>query len=178
MRPDTVARRYARALFNLAEEQGALDAVATALEAASRVVEDPAVARVLAGPVDRTRKRALVETIARDVAAPPLLERFLFLLVDSERIGHLAAIRSVFDDLVDRRRGIVRARVRAAAPLPDDVRDQIAQVFGRVTGKQVVLSVEVVPTLLAGVVVEVDGRVYDGSLHTQLEKLREQMAES
>jgi len=176
MRPDAVARRYARALFELAEEQQAVDPVGSALAATVELLADPQAARVLMGPVARERKQELLRDIATDVGAPPPLRDFLQLLEERGRLRRLSAIRVVFDDLVDRHRGRTRATVRSAEPLAPDALAELTRVFGTLTGKQVIAEVRVEPELLAGAIVEVEGRVYDGSLRTQLGKLRHQMA--
>jgi len=100
---------------------------------------------------------------------------------DDGYIGYMLSdvarlIRTVFDRLVDRQRGRVRAVVRSAVPLPADLLQQVTRVFGDLTRKDVLPEVTVDPELLAGIIVEVEGRVYDGSLRTQLVKLRQQMA--
>jgi len=91
-------------------------------------------------------------------------------------VQHMGAIDVVFRALVDRRRGVTRATVQSAAPLAPEMLEELKGVFGAMTGKQVIAEVAVDPTLLAGVIVETEGRVYDGSLRTQLAKLRQQMA--
>jgi F-type H+-transporting ATPase subunit delta len=140
------------------------------------VLDDPEVARVFAGPQARDRKRELLARLAESAGGPPELRNFLLLVADHDRIGHVGAIRAVFDQLVDRSRGITRARVRTAAPLNDTTVEQLKRVFGERTGKEVVPQIAVEPELVAGVIVEVDGKVYDGSLRTQLAKLHRQMA--
>jgi F-type H+-transporting ATPase subunit delta len=176
MRPDAVARRYARALFRLAEEQGTVDSTGAALAVTAELVADPQVARVLMGPVARERKRELLRDIATNTGAPLPLSNFLQLLGERDRLRHLNAIRVVFDELVDRRCGRTRATVRSAVVLQPDALAELTRVFGALTGKQVIAEVRVEPELLAGAIVEVEGRVYDGSLRTQLGKLRHQMA--
>lgn len=176
MRPDAVARRYARALFALAKTQSALDSVASALTLVTDTVTEPSVMRILTGPITRERKRALLLTIVETTSAPGIIRDFLLLLADHQRLRHADAIRTVFDSLLDRERGITRAVIRSATDLPQDVLAEITRTFGSITGRQVVARVEVVPDLIAGVIVEVEGRVYDGSLRTELAKLRQQMA--
>jgi F-type H+-transporting ATPase subunit delta len=85
-------------------------------------------------------------------------------------------MRAVFDALLDHERGITRATIRSASPLSADLLEQITRTFGSITGRQVLATVEVVPDLIAGVIVEVEGRVYDGSLSSELSKLRHHMA--
>ena len=176
MRTDTVSRRYARALFGLAEGQGAVDAVGVALAATAELLEDPRVARVLTGPVARERRQEILREIAERTGAPPTFRDFLLLLAERDRLAHLSGVRVFFEALADSRRGRTRAAVRSAIPLSQDVVAELAQVFGEITGKQVIANVTVDRDLIAGVIVEVEGRVYDGSLRTQLEKLHRQMA--
>lgn len=176
MRPDAIARRYARALFGLAKAQGSLDAVGSALATTTEAITEPSVMRVLTGPVAQERKRALLQKIVEVSGAPATIRDFLLLLADHGRLKYAAAIRTVFDGLLDRERGITRATIRSATDLPPDVFDEITRTFSAITGRKVLAQVEVVPDLIAGVIVEVEGRVYDGSLRTELGKMQQQMA--
>ncbi len=176
MRSHTVARRYGRALFTLAKSQGALDAVGASLGAIADILTDPNVMRVLTGPVARDRKRAFLEKIVESTNAPATVRDFMLLLADHGRINHAPAIRTVFERLLDAERGITRATIRSAAPLAPEMIEEISQTFGTITGKQVMAHVEVIPSLIAGVIVEVEGKVYDGSLRTELDKLQQHMA--
>ena len=176
MRASTVSRRYARALFALADQQGALDAVAATLAAVTRLLADETVARVLTGPVARRERGDLLRRIADETGGPAVVRDFLLLLAERDRLRHLAGINAVFTALVDERRGLTRAAVRSAVPLARELLEEITGTFGTLTGKQVIASVQVDPALIGGVVVEVEGRVYDGSLRTQLERLHHQMA--
>jgi F-type H+-transporting ATPase subunit delta len=176
MRPDAIARRYAKALFDIADTAGGLDHVAFALTRLAALLDDPDAARVLTGPLARDPKRALLIQLADEAGGSEAVRNFLLLLDEHDRLAHLPAIRAVFDELVDRRRGITRARVRTAAPLSNDAVGELTQALGAVIGKRVLADVEEDPALIAGLVVDVEGRVYDGSLRTQLRKLHRQMA--
>jgi F-type H+-transporting ATPase subunit delta len=81
-----------------------------------------------------------------------------------------------YQGLVDRSLGRVRAVVRAASPLDDASVEQIRSMLEQISKKKVLVSVAVDPTLLAGVSVEIEGRVYDGSARTQLVHLARSMA--
>lgn len=177
MRPDTVARRYARALFAIADEKNELETVGKALEAIARLVEAPELGRVLTGPLGREQKRRLLESLADELRAPGILRDFLLLLSEHDRLVSLAGIAVVYGALVDRRQGVTRAIVRSAAPLDEEALAEVTAAFGKVTGQRVMPSVVVEEDLIAGVVVEVEGRVYDGSVRTQLERLQRRMAE-
>lgn len=175
-RPDTVARRYARALFASADAQQSLDAVAAAIATIADALGDPSAMRVLTGPVARERKRELLRKVATASNAPDMVRDFLLLLADHDRLRQIPGIRVAFESLLDGKRGITRAVIRSATELTPEMLSEITQAFGAITKKQVIAKVEVVPELIAGVIVEVDGRVYDGSLRTQLGKLHQQMA--
>ena len=88
----------------------------------------------------------------------------------------MGAIQAVFAAMLDRERGITRATIRSASPLSADLLEEITRTFATITGRKVLATVEVVPDLIAGVIVEVDGKVYDGSLRSELDKLRHHMA--
>jgi len=176
MRPDAIARRYARALFVLADQQGTLDQVGSALAAPVDALSDPNVMRVLLGPVTRDRKRELLSRILDTASAPPLVRDFLLLVAEHGRLKHAPAIRAVFDAMVDEKRGVTRATIKSAAPLSSDMIEDVSRVFGNITGRKVVPKLEILPELIAGMIVEIEGRVYDGSLRTQLDKLHQQMA--
>jgi len=176
MRAGAIARRYARALFSLAEAQQTLEPVASALATLTDALAEPNVMRVLTGPIARERKRELLLKIVKLTDAPAVVRDFLLLLADHDRLKQTPAIRTVFEGLLDDKRGITRATICSAIALSPDMLEEIGRVFGAITGKRIMAKVEVAPELIAGVIVEVDGRVYDGSLRTELEKLRQQMA--
>jgi F-type H+-transporting ATPase subunit delta len=176
VRPDAIARRYARALLELAESAGIVDQIGAALVTVDGLLADPRVARVLGAPLARERKEEVLRSLVEAIDAPPLLRDFLRLLVERDRLDHAPAIRTSYETFVDQRRNRTRAAVRTATPLPEEAVNEIVRVFGNVTGKQVLPEVRVEPELIAGVVVEIEGRVYDGSVRTQLGKLRQQMA--
>ena len=176
MRPDAIARRYARALFQLAEQQNAVEQVGPVLGTAVDALSNADVMRVLTGPVSRDRKRDLVSRIVDIAGAPPLVRDFLLLVADHDRLKHLPVIRAVFDAMIDDKRGVTRATIKSAAPLSSDMLEHVTRVFGDLTGRTVIAKIDVVPSLIAGLIVEVGGRVYDGSLRTELEKLHQRMA--
>jgi F-type H+-transporting ATPase subunit delta len=176
MRPNAIARRYARALFALAEQQGTLDQVDAALGTTVDALSDPNVMRILTGPVTRERKRGLLGRIVDAAGAPPLVRDFLLLVAEHDRLKHAPAIRGVFAAMVDAKHGVTRATIKSAAPLSPDMVEEASRVFGSITGRKVVAKVDVIPDLIAGMIVEIEGRVYDGSLRTELDKLHQQMA--
>jgi len=175
----SVSRRYARALFALAEEQKALEATSEQLARAAAVAVDPEVRRTLRNPLlTSAHRNAIAQLIIDDVKASDLVERFLRLLADRRRMDELPGIDAHFQALLDRSLGRVRVGVRSARPLDAGQRDAIVAAFATLTGKEVMPSEVVDPELLGGVVVEAEGRVYDGSVKTHFERIAKEFAGS
>lgn len=173
----SVARRYARALFDLAVEQGQEQVVqeqlASLADAASgsREVRD-----LFENPAyGREQRGAAVEALCKQMGSPPLLRNFLMLLVDRNRLSRIESIASYFGELADARAGRVRATIVSAVALDDAAASKLSQALERVTGRRVVLEKRVEASVLGGVVAQLAGRVYDGSLRTQLEELKHQL---
>lgn len=172
-----VARRYAKALFELAREAGDVEAPGRELEVLARAFEDPAMASLLEiATRDGRVRRAMAPQVSAQLGSTPLLSKFLAVLAANNRLLELGAIEREYQRLEDRHLGRVRARIRSAKPLSDESRRRINEAFERQTGKRVIAETDVDPELLGGVVVEVAGRVFDGSLRTRLERLERSLA--
>jgi F-type H+-transporting ATPase subunit delta len=167
-----VARRYATALFALAKEAGALSPSAEELARAAALAGEPSVAAVLGSPLlSATQRRDFAQTLAGEVQASPLLARCIALLADHQRLDELPAIHRRFQELLDQDLGRVRVTVRSASAPSAAQQAELVGAFAAITGKHVVPTVVVDPELLGGVVVEAEGKVYDGSLRTQFDRL-------
>lgn len=167
-----VARRYAKALFALARDARALDAVGAELGELRNGFTDPAVVEVLASPtMTATRLKTVVKNLATQMRLSELVANFLGVLAENHRIDQLPAAVDHFEALHDRALNRIRVSIRSAAPLAvARQRDLIAK-FERLSGKTVLATIAVDPRMLGGVMVEAEGKVFDGSLRTQLEHL-------
>jgi F-type H+-transporting ATPase subunit delta len=96
---------------------------------------------------------------------------FLLLLLDRGRIGYLSAIIASYGAYADEISGVVRPILYSAMPLEADKVQGIKDALTKSTGKKVVLSVEVDPALIGGVVTKIGDMVYDGSIRTQLNQI-------
>jgi F-type H+-transporting ATPase subunit delta len=174
--PGVIGRRYGRALFELAQEGGVTDDAAAGLAELAAAIEslDPAV--LAAGSLSVQHREQLGTSLAARVGRDSLLGRFIGVLVASDRLEQLPAIRDSFESLRDKAAGRIRVLVRSSTPLSDAERSQLVEKFEKITGGRVVDRVEVDPELLGGVTVEAEGRVYDGSIRTQLARLERLMA--
>jgi F-type H+-transporting ATPase subunit delta len=171
-----VAGRYAKALFALAKESGALQPIADDLGRTAAVASDPTVEPVLRSPLlSAARRRDLAEMLVRELQLPDLLARFVRLLADHQRLAALPAIAERFQNLLDRDLGRVRITIRSARALDGKQEQDIVATFATLTGKQVIPTVAINPDLLGGVVVEAEGKVYDGSVRTHLDRLAKEL---
>ena len=170
----SIARRYAKALFDLAVEQDRVEQWSDGLNAFSRAVEaSPELRDVLVNPVYvKEQRRAIAAKLAASLQLDAEPANLLSLLADRNRFGYLEGIVEQFRVLADRKLGRLRARVVSAVPLPATVAQQIADRLAGSARAQVILEHQVDPTLLGGVVAQVGNVVYDGSVRTQLEDLR------
>ncbi len=172
----TIARRYAQALYEAAEEAGRVeqvDADVAAIQAgldASRELR-----RFFGSPViSREKKRAVVEKLFGGRVEPVTL-RFLQLLVEKRREALFPTVVKAYGALRDERLGIVEAKARTAQPLTDDEERALAQALEKMTGRRIRMDVAQAPELIGGVVIRVGDTVYDGSVRHQLESLRERL---
>jgi F-type H+-transporting ATPase subunit delta len=173
----SIARRYAKALFGLAVDSGRVEPWANALVSLAQVVEgSPDLQDVLANPVySRDQRRAIVEKLAAALSLDAEPRDLLFLLGDRNRLAYLGAIVQTFRDLADAHLGRVRAKVTSAVALDDQAAQSIADKLSQATKAKVLLDRTVDPAILGGAVAQVGSLVYDGSVRTQLEDLRQQL---
>jgi F-type H+-transporting ATPase subunit delta len=173
----SIARRYARAIFSLAVENGSVEAWNESLLALKKAVEaSPELQDVLENPAYlREQRRAVVERLAASLQLAPEPTQLLFLLGDRNRLSSLRAVVAAYGELADEALGRVRARVTSAVPLDDASTAAVAQRLSASTGKKVLVERVVDPAILGGVVAQVGSLVYDGSLRAQLEALRKSL---
>jgi F-type H+-transporting ATPase subunit delta len=179
MRDRKLATRYARALLGAlpkVAEQDLADAFLAAL--ASSIREDARLRRFLLDPATSlAAKKSLLEKLCADRGVPKRVETFLRVVAENSRLANLSSIAEVFHQERESGQGIVSATLTAAAALAPELQARAAAALGKLTGRKVNLTVEIDPGLLGGAVAQVGSVVYDGSLKTQLARLRRTMGE-
>jgi F-type H+-transporting ATPase subunit delta len=176
---EAIAKRYAKALFELAKEQGRTDPVGRELTDVVAVFDThPELGEALSRPWSgAAARRQLAAAVTEGLGASKLIGDFVALLAARGRTGVLREIAAAYAELVDAALGRARARVRTAVPLTPTDRSTLTAWFERVLGgKRVVLDEVVDPGLLGGFVAEIGSKVLDGSLDGQLARLRERLA--
>lgn len=178
MKLSTLGRRYATALMTLADQQGALDQVRSSLkDFAAEWEQNKDLRSVFENPsVGSETRRQILRDIAQASGMHPLVQNTLLLVSDRRRLSHLPEIVDAFEALAEKRAGHVRAEVVTATELPKEYFDGLQRTLEQATGKQVVLTTRVDPSIIAGVVTRVGDQVYDGSVQSQLNELRDELS--
>ncbi len=173
--PNTgAARRYAKALFSLASEEGEVQSIRDQLAGMEQLFDDnPELRRRLFQPLHPVvERRAVLIGVCDRGGLSRSVRNFFSYLIDQRRLVDFAGIRDEYERLADEAAGRVRAELRSASPLDAQQRERVTAALARRTGKQIELTVHVDPTLLGGVIATVGGLVFDGSLKSQLSQLR------
>ena len=173
------AARYARALLDVVIKSGNPEQVEGELTALADLFGGHLeLQKALTSPaVPVAAKRGVVEGLVSRVKPSPLLGKLLLMLADRERLALLPEIAVVYRERLMEHRQIVRAEVTTAVPLPADQAAQFEQRLAAATGRRVTMTARVDPALIGGAVARVGGVVYDGSIATQLIKMRERLEE-
>jgi F-type H+-transporting ATPase subunit delta len=175
--PGVIARRYATALIELGTETGQLDALVEEFGRAAQTYTTSAELRTaLADPLVAIQaKKSVLAEVCQRLAVGQLTKNTLEMLLDRRRIQALPAIAARFREMADAKRGLLRAEVMTAMPLPEEYFNLLQQQLERVTGRRIALDRKLDPTLICGVVARVGDTVYDGSLLARLRDLKDSM---
>ncbi len=168
------ARRYARALLDVARQQDLGEATSQAIRAAADLLTGNAsLAEVLSHPAyDLEKKRAIVREVFGGSAGETLVGRLVDLLMARGRLEILPAVADAFAEQWNAARGVVTAQEVTATPLTQGQQDRLAGALSTAAGATVELKAAVDPRLLGGVRVTMAGRIYDGTVRGRLQGLR------
>ena len=170
----SIARRYARALFAIGVDKRNFEALGKELDAMAALWNEATdIRQSLSNPIFKlSQKRAILQGLLPQVAPTREVQSLALLLLERGRIAALPAIARAYQEMSDDKLGRARATVRSARPLDVATETEIRRVLERRTGRGVVMTTEVDPTLLGGIVAQVAGLVLDGSLRARLGALR------
>jgi F-type H+-transporting ATPase subunit delta len=172
-----IAKRYSRALFNLADEANAIEQYGTALDDFVIVLNEiPDLGNALRNPLyPETVKKTLFQKVAGQLQLSPVVNSFLRLLVEKGRIQYLPEIAAYYHRLIDDHSNIARAKVKAAFRLGGPEIKEIAEALEKKIGKKIVVEFEEDPSLLGGVFAQIGDFVLDGSVKRQLLNFKESL---
>lgn len=171
------ARRYAGAVFEIAQESEKLDRWLEDLRVIAEYFGNRRLTFVLREPkIPFTRKELIVDDLLADKVQPEALN-LAKLLVERELVEVVPALRDQFERLYNDYRGQAYAQVTTAIPLDDELRDRVKRELQEITGKRIILREKVDPAILGGAIARVGDTLIDGSLLRRFTLLRRQIIE-
>jgi F-type H+-transporting ATPase subunit delta len=175
-----MAGRYATALFELALEANAIDAVTADLAKFDAMVADSAdLQRLVRSPVFGADEQGrAIASILDKAGIGGLAAKFLKLVTSNRRLFAVREITRGYKALVARHKGEVTAQVTVADKLNDARLNEIKSALKTVTGKDVQVDVQVDPAIIGGLIVKVGSRMVDSSLRTKLNAIKFAMKEA
>jgi len=170
----SIAKRYARAFFEIAKENNQLEKYCDELKSFVSILEDAKnLKEFLSNPIfDRTNKKVVIETVLQKISISSITANFLKLLVDKQRIAILCDIVNCYREFMDIALKKVRVDVKTAFPLSALLTKNLQKGLEELTGKKVEMTTVEDASLVGGIVVRVGDMLYDGSVKTQLNTIR------
>lgn len=173
----TTAKRYAKAVFDLARETGDVAGWRERLARLQTLVGDAQTAAIIANPaVSPERRLQVVDVLDPDDELGQEGRNLGKLLIEARATPALPEIREEYDRLDDEAAGRVRAVATSAVPLSEEDQKRLVADLSRRFQKEVRLQTRVDPSILGGLVVQVGDQVIDASIQTRLQQLRRQLA--
>jgi F-type H+-transporting ATPase subunit delta len=172
-----LARRYAKAIFDIGSAQGGLDKMGADLRGlAAAMKESHELAQTLSSPaIRKSDRRKVIDALLQRLGVVTTTRNAIYLLLEGERLSTLPMISRELDRMIEAKAGRVSAEVTSAKALDPSQLSQITAALEKLSGKKVSVSTKQDPDLLGGVVAKVGDTVYDGSLRTQLRTIRDEL---
>lgn len=172
----TIARRYARALYETALQQQNVEQVDSDVALILESLKgSPELGRFLADPILNTAQKTGVMEKLFSTRVSPVTLKFLHLLVEKRREALFPDVASSYQALRDSQLNIVRAEARVALALEPKEEQDLTRAIERLTGRSVKLETRLDPSIIGGVIIRVGDTVYDRSVRNQLTRLRDQL---
>lgn len=179
----SIARKYARALVEIASRRSALARVIDEVRAIGEVAGGEGGAQLRQVIESRAyperAKRAIIDGVLAKThpgGVDPITKNFFEALALHHRIADYFGILAVLEDAVDDRDGVIRAKVVTARPLTPERLGVIEGAVAAATARRVRIETAVDPTLLGGAVTQIGSTIFDGSVKTQLRRMQEHLA--
>ena len=178
MSNSAISIRYAKALLNIASEEKQVDRYGEELAGVAEVLKQEDLLRLLldSPTFPLKKKMAMMRDIAELLKLSPGMGKFLDLLLEKRRITYLPQIDFNYRKFADEQSGILRAKIKSANKLTKKREEEIRKSLETQTGKQVLLSLEIDKSLIGGLQAEMGGKLFDGSVKTQLKRIADTLA--
>src|SRR5438552_6667749 len=177
MSTETVARRYSAALADVVLASGEAETAKIELAVFSQMIDGNAdLTSVLSNPsIAHASKEKVLEELLRKAKPSRTTGNFLRILLRNNRLTTLGEINDRFVSVLEERSGLVSAEVISARELPKAERTEFERTIEKLTGKRVRVNYAIDENIIGGVVARIGSTVYDGSVKTKLENLKEQL---
>ena len=172
-----IAKRYAKALVQLAEEKKTVEKTQADLAAFVAAVDAlPALQKLLASPVfTPENKKAVIKELAAKLSMDKVTQRFVEHLAETGRIRYIQDVFEAFREILAERTNRAMAKLTTATAISAADLAGIKKKLETLTGKQVDIDSQVDVSLIGGVKAQIGSTVYDGSIKNQLTKMRNQL---
>jgi len=172
-----IAKRYAKALFNLAKAEKKIEQYGDELDGMDRLLDEiPELANAIQSPLyPEAARKSIFATLAEKVGSTPIMKSLFNLLIEKNRVIHLKDINTYYKALIDENANVARAQLTTAVELDDAAVAEIAQTLEKMTGKKIIVELQHDPDLIGGVVARIGDLVLDGSVRTQLLNIKESL---
>ena len=172
-----IAKRYAKALFNLAKEENKIEQYGEELAGLVLIFEtNPELANVIQSPLfPEASRKAIFSSIISSANLTPIMTSLMNILIEKNRVVHIAEIKDYYMALIDEHANVARAKISAAVEMDEKAIHDVAKALQKLTGKKIVVDFQQDPELIGGLVTRIGDLVLDGSVRTQLFNIRETM---
>ena len=173
MSQGVIARRYAKALINLAEKD--LENTGKSLTALADVYSNSTeLSEVLSDTkVSSQIKQDVLKNILKKIKVSKLVDTFIRYLLAKRRIVLLPNIERAFNLLLQEKLGRIEAGITVAQEIPEVTVGKLEKAISRYSGKEVTVNITIDPAIIGGIVTRIGSVVIDGSIHTQLNQIRQ-----
>ncbi len=177
MSTETIARRYSAALADVVLESGDAEAVKAELAGWGELFKsNDELQTVFSNPaITHANKEKVLESLIAKTKPTKTTANFVRVLLQNSRLMDLAEINERFATVLEERGGVVLAEITSARELPQNERADFESGLAKLTGKKVTVNYTVNKEIIGGVVTRIGSTVYDGSVKTKLENLKEQL---
>jgi len=177
MSVEIVARRYAVALADVVTKSGETNSVQTELKVWEEMMSSNSqLLEVFSNPsIAHDNKEKVLENLIEKTKPTKTTANFLRVLLRNSRLTEISEINERFASVLEERSGAITAQVTSARPLSEVEKTELQTNLNKLTGKNVSPNFEIDETIIGGVITRVGSTVYDGSIKTQLENLKEQL---
>jgi F-type H+-transporting ATPase subunit delta len=174
----TVARRYATALADVAIERREEKEVQNEVDQWAAIIEsNPQLKEVFANPtIIHDHKRKVLEDLIARTRVRDTTASFLRVLLKNQRLSQLRDIAARYSLVLDERAGMLAGSVTTARPIPEDLKKTLHETLSATTGRTVRLTFETDEKIIGGLVARIGSTVYDASVQSHLERLAEGLA--